>query len=340
MKNNLVFLTGAGLSKACHYPTTHEMMDSFRRLLDETNEGKELDQILINVVKASGKHIRHIDIEEIYTIITSRLETDQVTELSENWITQTYLRLYYSFAHSDEFDGLQKRIENFIDELFWRSEGKDSDNLRSLFPKEFIEKNAKMISIFTTNYDLTVERYFNNQGIREMLNVGVTNETFNASNYRRGGLIPYVKLHGSSNLYVTDNDRIRKSSVRVNFDSPNEYGEMPMRYYITYPYIGKPYYDKQQKDMLQLLDEKLSEADWLVIVGSSLRDNEIVDIINKNMKGKRYLFIGNQDVYNRAVDITPGGHEGSRILDIKYPEPRCQQKINGFYSAFQQSSQG
>ncbi len=128
--------------------------------------------------------------------------------------------------------------------------------------------------IFTTNYDLNLETFFELKGIA--LNAGATPErqqmVMNPSSLDRDDLI-LVKLHGSLN-WIKVGDRIRietmPSEAEYTVDGQRVQGEV-----VLYPVVGKELYRHPYLDLFRIFKKELNRTKTWVVAGYRFNDEVI-----------------------------------------------------------------
>ena len=351
MDSNIVYFFGAGLSKACGYPTTLELNNSFLDTLKkETTTVPTVAQSYVNLYLQiidkypstrilSGNKI--IDIEEMYTVLSMAIKRnlEYFKGRNNSPIDQTYLEMFYDFPErtQDYFLKIKELIEEHINDTFWSGETRNHSILSHLFPEEFMLKHRKHISLFTTNYDLSVESYFESIGLDSLINPGIDSQkkVYNHDSIiRRRSFIPYVKIHGSVNLFVDSNGKIRYTSLPVRaFHKKMPNGVVPERYYINYPFVGEPdkEYDDSQLKLLLFFGRKIQAADFIFIIGSSMRDEIITHCLKEYIHDKEIFIIGNREkIMNELPDLEDDNVV--HFLSGKYPKGNTTTGLKNLYT--------
>lgn len=128
--------------------------------------------------------------------------------------------------------------------------------------------------IFTTNYDLNLETFFDRQGIP--LNAGATPVRqmmiLNVDSLDKDDLT-LVKLHGSLN-WIKVGDRIRietlPSDCEYTVDGQRVQGEV-----VLYPVVGKELYRHPYLDLFRIFKKELSRTKTWVVAGYRFNDEVI-----------------------------------------------------------------
>lgn len=155
--------------------------------------------------------------------------------------------------------------------------------IKNTFPDKF------SLSIFTTNYDLTFEKFLLNQGDFLKKELGVKRIEF-GFNFQYGAnifdptikykwqsdIIEYQKLHGSLD-WVSDGELCMKSGASLPPNSPKE---TP----ILYPGYKDTPNSEPFISMHHNLSEKLLTADIVIVIGFAFRDAYINSIFESFLR--------------------------------------------------------
>ena len=142
------------------------------------------------------------------------------------------------------------------------------------------------LPFFTLNYDMAVEAAATDLGFRVVDGFadGPMGRTWNADTYvnyqEQAGLLNVllVKLHGSVNLGRTDNGALVELPPGLQRDP------QPHRHAVLYPALGrKQLRQEPYRTNYTLLRACLLHATLLLVVGCSLRDDELNDLIRDCM---------------------------------------------------------
>jgi len=296
--NKSLFLFGAGATMEAGCYTSRQILSD---ILENTNfkEFKDLLHFLFSSLeyhskwrtlkqKESGllvtpfvsniedlvlliKRIKNRDIYLPYPITGSW--SDKINEFDNYWH-----KISNSPAQNNIFQSLETKIR---DELYtWLAVGKEKFSYLEPL-KEFLEdaSNAQInLDIFTLNYDLVLEKYFNCNDIT-LLNNGFYNNFFRGHKDDKisDTRINYYKLHGSidwiknedSEIELINNDEIKKNLSRslIIFGEGNKF--LSVDPFLTLSYAFK---------------EKLEERDFFFVIGYSFFDSYINNLLLEGLR--------------------------------------------------------
>lgn len=284
------------------------------------------DRTLFDLVVNNLRNYRDFDVEALITVLERIGNIDRFIEELNNPSLHYFLgNLTYSYQNTiegarSEADRLKEEPENLLEKLkgFIRDacaqkieEEKFSllDMLFSvLLHQEGTDFKAKLqargqkaayYEIFTTNYDMIVERYCRSRNLLyesgEMRDRRVDISSRNTELY--GGsksCFKIFKLHGSINWGEVKERKIMASDMPVKPGGSTIYGESFTKEMVIYPIrefytFREPFYD-----MFHHLKKRLVGSDRCCIVGYSFRDPDIAGLFldAAEMKGKlKFYFI-------------------------------------------------
>jgi len=295
-----LFFFGAGLSSACGVPDSRAMSNEFKQQMNSRGQ-MELLRIFQNM---EGRFpARESDMERIYTLITDRKDHNYFKNRSNSIYDDIYLDLFYDFNKEMEFDVLQKEIESFLYRKSWIMNF-NYGPLAGILPVEFIRSNINDITLSTTNYDLLIENHFSHMGIHNLLNTGLDREGFlDVSYLGKPLMIDYLKLHGSVNLYQDSKGRVRHSPGPVVNGTITEFGDIVKGVHLTHPLDGINNYDSHEacSNLLFMFEERMDRCEYLILIGTSMRDTSITDIIRDHAEKKKVIAVGNRMKYLKAI---------------------------------------
>lgn len=177
-------------------------------------------------------------------------------------------------------------IIEFIREMFWEVKA-DLSCYETLHLLQAMSMAAENVSIFTTNYDTSIEDYLSGK---------VSTERFHTGNYldvsRLQVIHPdrprLIKLHGSIDLYRLNSGKIAHIHSFMR-PGPWKAGEVIEGPYIVPPLMGDVKYDDAQVEFLQYFRHAVANAKVLIIIGSSFRDKELTGILSLAPKDTNVL---------------------------------------------------
>lgn len=297
----LVF-AGAGASKAVspkQYPTTVEYFD---RLPQEIKNDKIFDQVLRFVKHKSESEV--VDIEQVLWALDDwRVFADAMTDdsrlpgwlISGNKIIKATGQsvdwqqvLNHARSLDSHIDSLAGKINRNVYEWYSEVPG-DGDLKRSWIPLlSSLASIDRHIEIFTTNYDLVLERAVELGRIpvelgrvgtlQPILDVKQWDVTDDASS--RGGLL--TKLHGSVDW--------SHGPRAIHVGTPTFRGNH-QDHVIIYPgYKGTPT-EPPFREFHQYFERAVGHADALVFVGFAFRDPYINDVLRRRVSNAPVVVI-------------------------------------------------
>jgi hypothetical protein len=183
--------------------------------------------------------------------------------------------------------------------------------------------SPKTIDVFTTNYDRALESIWEGDLHKSLLPGSRLLDGFRLRNAQRGmefdrgtyrlkgkvaGVIRLFKLHGSLNWILRDGHVLL---------SPNT--QYLKTHAVIYPVRGKPQADAPFDVLFKQLRDSLRRCDVLLIIGSSLRDQHILDDIRFGMNQRPRLHI---------LYCDPNARELGQALGL--PPDRCTPIVGTF----------
>jgi hypothetical protein len=270
---------GAGASAEAGVPPTFEFVSAFREDLHSkiypSKGGSKLDPVLLEVlnkllrVLQRWKHRRgiaddRVDVETLLeglSIATSPKEQIASALLHGNPVAVT--------RKPKELGLLLEQLRTFIREKCYVQPHASS----FLFPlRRFINEN-RPIHVFTVNYDLVMEQWFeqNSRTFTDGFDLD-----WNPAKFAVEGYDAYLyKLHGSVTWYKSSNGTSLKIPMKVvqrRFTlATGGYAE-PLMLYPAQKWVNSGVFLR----LLGLLHEVLGECDTAVVVGYSFRDDHFV----------------------------------------------------------------
>lgn len=345
-----LFLFGAGATKEAGCLLSAEMLTDLRtsisRLEDQTKARlfDEIFQHLMACLEYQRSFVNHnrgdqgygSNIEDFVSLLRKIEKRDYVLpspllsgwndkivrlEIEEPRVFSEFLAFIEDNLHSkwlegenlDGVSGLLKPIEELLRE-----------------PEDFC------IHVFTLNYDLVLERFFNAEGITN-LDTGFFQGTWangfrdshsQASKQHSESKIHYHKLHGSLDWYKTDAGQVRCGSEPESKEKPLLIFGHDTKMLSIDPFLSLLFRFKQQLDqaqyyivvgysffdtyinnlMIQAVNEDTLKK--LIVIDPSLKDDSEADFVSKleTIQDNRYT----QDIYN----VTALAESKVRLLPI------------------------
>lgn len=306
--------TGAGIGVPLKLPTT----DQFVETIDEIQP--EL-LIFINSFLGSKRN----DIEKVLYLLEDFIRIDdfnshiiKVTHDPSFTLVRQHLNQHKEWARKAVL-----RIKSNLYDLLEAYDSKEASNLYSALISEIKAAYTNpSISFFTTNYDLTFENGFAEDGGAFLLENGIEDVYYgftgkNKATYDPGqrfqwqqNIIEYKKLHGSLDWITGRKQDCIRTGENVKPRNPED---MPM----LYPgFKGIP--SKQPFiDLHEQFSDRLSEADVLIVIGFAFRDQYLNNVFDAALKRNNKLRVL---CYNPAeIKDLPEDSEMGRLA-TKYPK--------------------
>lgn len=327
-KKNIVLFFGAGASQPMGYKTTVEFFES----INEIDPFKE-DRLFNIIIKQSNYTI---DIEKILEIVNNILDFSnyeskrRMFSFVENGMIDiepiskegrefssyrnNLLRLYdieigglqNEFGNVkhliDNAETLKTNIQNqIIHEYNSDKFTKLQLNIYKKFIDIFASSSKNDLSIFTTNYDNSMNRVLNNS--KFYIDDGFNKKHHFDSNYEpvatsKQKLITYRQLHGSIKWRYVSNTIIRNDLTDIikimdKFKGKTVLGPgLNEDIGVIYPSLStkREIYDKGVSySNLKKFQEKIDDADLCIVIGFSFRDELAVKFANISRKGKLFI---------------------------------------------------
>jgi hypothetical protein len=295
---------GAGASKTFGIPTTIEMADKFGQGL----VGQ--DRTLFNLIVNNLRHYRDFDVEALITLLERIRNIDRLIEELNNPSLHFFLgNLTYSYPNTiegirgeanrlkEEAENLLKKLKGFIRDVCAQKIEEEKFSLldmlfAALLDKEGISFKTKLqdrgekaayYEIFTTNYDMILERYCRSRNLLyesgEMRDRRVDISSRNTQLYGAStSCFKIFKLHGSINWGEVKERKIMASDMPVKPGGSTIYGESFTKEMVIYPIrefytFREPFYD-----MFHHLKTRLTASNRCCIIGYSFRDPDIAGL--------------------------------------------------------------
>jgi NAD-dependent SIR2 family protein deacetylase len=331
MQKEIISITGAGISSLFGLPMTSE----FKSLISQsTNFGManllksyldsdmdDIEKVMYTLDdcmdKKSNNLEKHILLSSKYFpgLPTSygHITSEDINQL----IHKTYIEIKNNAQNYLLY--LKNGIYDLLDNFDHKKASILYFNILSQIKTKYPDS---MISIFTTNYDLSFEKTCRSNKDK-LKSIGIdTNEidygfdlqdgtlVFNAdSNKNERKKLEYYKLHGSLDWHYDDLYGCTKSGTNARPSRPDI---MP----ILYPGIkGKP----EKEPFISLHNvffERLQTADILIVLGFAFRDPYINDLIKiSKMTNKKYKMLYFNPIKPEELPQESGIHEFKNLFD-------------------------
>lgn len=285
------FFFGAGASAYFGMPVTKEMLDWF--------EGDEFFAMLQKKFKNNNNFK---DIEEFYTFLDrcsskSALFLLEHDDKSYNLLTSTEL--------IEKCNDYKKEVANHLIQTLDPSTTQIESYQKCLIKLHEIGKNSQL-KIITTNYDLLIDKCFNDRlnGFRFINSNTIQNWDGWVLNTDK----PIVlKLHGSINFSSqTNQTQSTIHDIAKSVDS----NENPIMLPLTLD--DKDYTIEPCKTMFEKFEFEIPTIDLLIVIGYTFRDRKIREMIQKHLDQNLRILLIDPNAHKICNEFT---NSKSVILD-------------------------
>lgn len=309
----IVLFLGAGASAPIGFPTTKQFgknigLDPYDQNLLRNNMGDRAD-----FLKRVYQKIQVEDIEGLYNFVHSYGSTPEIELIRERFRESKNQQCINQFR---EYLRDISRLEGMISNILHRSydyqpeehDKKSSKIYAPLFDlllKTKIMGDLNELPIFTTNYDVVIEKMFKmpfilgkydvTDGFKldEKSDAWIYDDLeFTRSGTNEKPIIKLYKLHGSMNWAIRKNDDVLVKNIgstfrHVNYDSP----------IISYPGIHTIPLREEFKILNAHFEQVLRKAEICIVIGFSFRDyggiNQLFAQVMRNVNKKLFVEISN-----------------------------------------------
>jgi len=320
--DQVVFFFGAGASAPFGIPTMKQFVVDFEKYLHGNANPSEIKLYRRIKEKLEQKSSNQVDLEAVFTVI------DGIINYSQERLGLPSLYLAKGFTEPNENDkalsiSLRGKFRKFVKEhceIPVASRGKIKMVYKDFFNRFALELGGRNMkegneyawqrdwSIFTTNYDTCLERYFYATEIGvdtgfehdKRKNVNVLKPRKFLEENKHG--VQLFKLHGSINWFIEKgSDTVIEVTTKGDSYVLREYsGEM-----MVYPIAEKELYTNPYISMLLRLNRELKEKRAWLVIGYSFNDPIIREIFLKNAGSEKHLILVHpkaKDIFNRKLD--------------------------------------
>ena len=292
LKKTLIF-TGAGMSVPLGLPSTMDFMDAVKQ------DPQAVTQHVIEYLGASGQ-----DIEWILSSLESLSNETPFIEfllphLAKNGRSQEALPYMTGALSSLKKQAVSEttRIKKIIFDKLRQYEAEQALSLYLNLFKEIKKTfNEPSISLITTNYDLTFEtaleaspKKWENIGIEDVdfgFSIKLGRPIYDASQDFgwTSSVVEYLKIHGSVDWHRDSKGQCSRSMSSTTPDDPDQMA-------ILYPgFKGVPEIEPFIS-MHRRLNQRLTEADRIIVIGFAFRDAYINNIFENIMRVRPDIYI-------------------------------------------------
>jgi hypothetical protein len=315
MRDILLFL-GSGASAPFGLPTMKKLVDMFQEYLSSHSFSYEdysfMKSIYSNVKDIICDTYGYADLESVFTVIESLSHNIEYKELgfTSIYVLSNYgkeiknkliaspneqkaaiklLQLYKDFVRSacKEEDTMEDHITNCYKELFDMLG--DKYKFDTVTGDDDLKYRYGPCSIYTTNYDSVIERYW--KGVSPIMDLwkddkGIT--VLDPAIVLSGEMdVKLVKLHGSLDWFKLKNGRIvNLPSYRAKHGKSPVEGEM-----ILYPLHQKDLYLYPWFELFKGFKHDLSKTKTWISIGYSFNDEFIRNIFHEALNDSVHKFV-------------------------------------------------
>lgn len=282
----MLFLFGAGASKAAQIPDINEMTERFLkdplRLADPDLKNKQYEALKSDVevmAQITSNYYGRVDLEFLMSLILQLRESnfrDLVQYKYEGIKKITKEHLEYIRVLINEY--IRKECEKI-----------DAYSMEFLWPLTGLLEDDKPLKVFTLNYDGLVEAFCegNDLSFSDGFSPYWDPENFNDKK------VNIYKLHGSLYWFKTKSGKMLRIPVKgMNLNKMKHLTDEPLSEIMIYPALQK---NKHSQVYLWLhnkfLDEMKRETDTCVIIGYSFRDEDVRNSIKDSLKVNKKLWL-------------------------------------------------
>jgi hypothetical protein len=322
----ITLFLGAGTSKPFGYPTTTD----FIQISNEKFKGNSLYSEIISFFNKRGRE--DIDIELILWELDKLVEGIDIInepETFKKWFFIDSNRSNYNLWGNpnqplrdalENIKGMAKQLKLDINRLVYDTYWKEPDPKINTVYEYLFKKldqlggkrdSDKQINIFTTNYDLIIERYF--EGKRQIFSDGFApmnrrSYCWDLSHYGDKKFKLY-KLHGSIDWKKFENDEKIYCIPAHDFTKHEDN-------VILYPgFKGEPEIEPF-KTLHKAFADSLLSTRICIFIGFSFRDEYINEIISKAINQNPELLI---HIWNPMLDLRQLASQTTKIVQfLKY----------------------
>ena len=257
-----------------------------------------------------------------------RYSDEKIQEIVHNITTKDK----YLTPHYNQSLELKSKILTFIKEkcIFKKESRKDAVNA---YNRLFEILHHPINEIFTTNYDLVIEKYLRNRG--QSYYDGFNDGLWDPKRYEQKITFRIFKLHGAIDQYITEKSRIVKVGV---LDAKRTVDGERLKEAIIYPMREKEIYKDPFFELFTRLKTCLLSEKICIVIGYSFGDvhirNIFFDAVKRNSKIKILLGDKNQDEVMTNLELIKdniipiGGEFGEEAFFERLEEELEKSKSN------------
>lgn len=295
-----IFFFGAGATAGCGCLTSNLMLEDLENSINERQSDErsktflEIYRFILatlhyqNSLKNSSQDSKFIsapNIEEFVFILKKIIHRDSIipAPLVGNW--RDFI-IKYEYNNNNIFTDFLGFIEEKLYSKWLSNVDKEkAKELLTPIEELLTSSDSFQLNLFTINYDLVLEHYFNLDGVTN-IRTGFSGEQwaddFDSNDGNVKSKINYFKLHGSLD-WEMEEGYLRASTSHIASKNPWVIFGEESKMVSVEPFLSLLVHYKQ----------KLKEADYIICVGYSFFDTYINNLLLQavNLPGKRLIVV-------------------------------------------------
>lgn len=308
-KQPLVVFLGAGASAPLGMKTTVQFIDWIKN--QRKIDSDLITQVLRNV-KASKEIGQKKDIEAVLDCLENIIGVSELYNRL-NLIAQT--------KRTGKLDKIKKLRDYIQDLVVEHYSDIDINKACNYYTPFFEDPSSRCLPIFTTNYDLSMEKCYKGSNVRFNLMDGFMTERLTIRHWdskmydkykpkENGNDIIFFKLHGSVDWVRTPGGNIERTEAKKRDPGP-------LKSVLAYPSrTKKEIHEEPFRTNYDYLLACLAHAQTCVVVGFSFRDQEIVEHFREACGINKDLRVVVFDTNGKIENHISGKFKPSRGLKV------------------------
>lgn len=303
--NSIVFVLGAGSSIDAGIPTAYKMVSDFEKDLENDSELRKLymylkSSIIFQRGLKSFQASSSVSIEEVLNVIEAlKLQEDNILyPYIGTWSHQLIKTSGIDFQNIHELD---TRIRKLLFEWVTLSDYRKGNYFSGI--GRLANQLNTSLRIFSLNYDICVERAFNNNDLK--IETGISQDTYEWSSLRfddqpdeQSPHAYLYKVHGSIDWKKQENGLPTYSETPIREDPQVIFGTA-VKLRSLDPYLFNLYEFRKF-----LLHDSLK---FIVVIGYSFSDDHINRLLQQSMQ---------QRIYTKIIIVAPYDQDSDHELAI------------------------
>jgi NAD-dependent SIR2 family protein deacetylase len=283
--DGVVFLLGAGASKEAGVPVMRDVIADLRQNgALSPSERAELDQLEPRLFRAAPDGV--VDVELLLAALdrVRHLEHDLTAALLDRPADQEFNR--------PELANLEERAKDWLRRRC--SETVNPTTVRYLRPLLNFARTTGTLDVFSLNYDCCIETLADDQRVElvDGLEYSWAPDSLGKSGDPTAPLIRLHKLHGSLIWYRRpDYGWVKIPLIPPPRETLTFYNGDPVEELMVYPAVEKVGDATPLMYLAELFRNRLRDAAVLVIIGYSLRDENVARVIDERMTRDQRLTV-------------------------------------------------